>query len=146
MIFHFCLNLHMASFREYNGIYSCKRRLSSLEKPLVGKFNIQLIQYLLRACLRLFKSKQTEVSCDFCEFAFLFVLAWFRVNKLSDTNTDTQALKIPLMQSQRRVPISRIKRIHSRIFSIRSGLPIQLNTGVSKDFKCMQEGRSGFSS
>ncbi|XP_034526466.1 ATP-binding cassette sub-family A member 17-like, partial [Ailuropoda melanoleuca] len=56
---------------------------------------------------------------------------FIRVNKLSDTNTDIQALKIPLMQSQRRVPISRIKRIHSRIFSIRSGLPIQLNTGLS---------------
>ncbi|CAD7683421.1 unnamed protein product [Nyctereutes procyonoides] len=54
-----------------------------------------------------------------------------RVNKLSDTSTDIQALKTSLMQSQLRIPISRIKRIHSRIFSLRSGLPIHMNTGLS---------------
>uniref|UniRef100_A0A8C0M003 ABC transporter domain-containing protein n=1 Tax=Canis lupus familiaris TaxID=9615 RepID=A0A8C0M003_CANLF len=59
-----------------------------------------------------------------------------RVNKLSDTSTDIQALKTSSMQSQLRIPISRIKRFHSRIFSLRSGLPIHMNTGVSKYFKC----------
>uniref|UniRef100_A0A8C0LZ47 ABC transporter domain-containing protein n=1 Tax=Canis lupus familiaris TaxID=9615 RepID=A0A8C0LZ47_CANLF len=54
-----------------------------------------------------------------------------RVNKLSDTSTDIQALKTSSMQSQLRIPISRIKRFHSRIFSLRSGLPIHMNTGLS---------------
>ncbi|XP_072607402.1 ATP-binding cassette sub-family A member 17-like [Vulpes vulpes] len=54
-----------------------------------------------------------------------------RVNKLSDTSTDIQALKTSSMQFQLRIPISRIKRIHSRIFSLRSGLPIHMNTGLS---------------
>ncbi|CAK7304089.1 ATP-binding cassette sub-family A member 17 [Vulpes lagopus] len=53
------------------------------------------------------------------------------VNKLSDTSTDIQALNTSSMQFQLRIPISRIKRIHSRIFSLRSGLPIHMNTGLS---------------
>ncbi|XP_077618904.1 ATP-binding cassette sub-family A member 17-like [Crocuta crocuta] len=57
-----------------------------------------------------------------------------RVNKLADSSTEIQALKIPSIQSHHligRVPVNRIKRIHSRIFSIRSGLPVHPNTGLS---------------
>uniref|UniRef100_A0A8C9DCA9 ABC transporter domain-containing protein n=1 Tax=Panthera leo TaxID=9689 RepID=A0A8C9DCA9_PANLE len=62
---------------------------------------------------------------------------FIRVNKLTDSSTEIQTLKIPSIQSHHligRVPVNRIKRIHSRIFSIPSGLPIHHNTGVSKYF------------
>lgn len=119
--------------------------------PFFGSAIGQLTQYsvnsaLLGACLRLSRSKQTAVSCGFCEFAFLFVSAWFRVNKLSDSNTDVQALKISSTQFQQRVSVSRIKRIQSQIFSMQPGLPVQLNTGVSKNVPRTQESRCTFSS
>uniref|UniRef100_A0A8C8Y9L1 ABC transporter domain-containing protein n=1 Tax=Panthera leo TaxID=9689 RepID=A0A8C8Y9L1_PANLE len=52
---------------------------------------------------------------------------FIRVNKLTDSSTEIQTLKIPSIQSHHligRVPVNRIKRIHSRIFSIPSGLLI----------------------
>ncbi|KAB0401440.1 hypothetical protein E2I00_009224 [Balaenoptera physalus] len=58
-------------------------------------------------------------------------------------------IKLPSFHSHplvSRVPVNRIKRLHSRIFSIRSSLPNQPNTGVSKYFKCMQESRFLFHS
>ncbi|XP_032182961.1 ATP-binding cassette sub-family A member 17-like isoform X2 [Mustela erminea] len=55
---------------------------------------------------------------------------FMRVKKLSDSNTDVQALKISSTQFQQRVSVSRIKRIQSRIFSMQPGLPVQLNTGA----------------
>ncbi|VFV46341.1 atp-binding cassette sub-family a [Lynx pardinus] len=57
---------------------------------------------------------------------------FIRVNKLTDSSTEIQTLKIPSIQSHHLiggVPVNRIKRIHSRIFSIPSGLPIHHNTG-----------------
>ncbi|XP_025772505.1 ATP-binding cassette sub-family A member 17-like [Puma concolor] len=59
---------------------------------------------------------------------------FIRVNKLTDPSTEIQTLKIPSIQSHHLiggVPVNRIKRIHSRIFSIPSGLPIHHNTGFS---------------
>uniref|UniRef100_A0A667IEI3 ABC transporter domain-containing protein n=1 Tax=Lynx canadensis TaxID=61383 RepID=A0A667IEI3_LYNCA len=52
---------------------------------------------------------------------------FIRVNKLTDSSTEIQTLKIPSIQSHHLiggVPVNRIKRIHSRIFSIASGLLI----------------------
>ncbi|XP_057604984.1 ATP-binding cassette sub-family A member 17-like [Hippopotamus amphibius kiboko] len=59
---------------------------------------------------------------------------FIRVSKLVDSSIDMQIIKLPSFHSHplvSRVPVDRIKRLHSRIFSIRSGLPIQPNTGFS---------------
>ncbi|KAB0347715.1 hypothetical protein FD754_012572 [Muntiacus muntjak] len=59
---------------------------------------------------------------------------FIRVNKLMDSNIDLQIIKLPSFHSHplvSRVPVNRIRRLHSRIFSIPSGLPIHPNTGVS---------------
>lgn len=69
-------------------------------------------------------------------------LVWFRVNKLMDSNTDLQIIKLPSFHSHplmSRVPVNRIRRLHSRIFSIPSGLPIHPNTGVSRYIKCKKQ-------
>ena len=69
-------------------------------------------------------------------------LVWFRVNKLMDSNIDLQIVKLPSFHSHplvSRVPVNRIRRLHSRIFSIPSGLPIHPNTGVSRYIKCKKE-------
>ncbi|XP_076998238.1 ATP-binding cassette sub-family A member 17-like isoform X4 [Tamandua tetradactyla] len=57
-----------------------------------------------------------------------------RVNKLVDSSTDLQTVKLPSLHSHSlvdRVPVDRIKRFHSRIFSVQTGLPIKPNTGFS---------------
>ncbi|XP_071067543.1 ATP-binding cassette sub-family A member 17-like [Dasypus novemcinctus] len=59
---------------------------------------------------------------------------FIRVNKLVDSNTDIQAIKLPPVQSESlvdRVPVDRIKRFHSRIFSLKTGLQIIPNSGFS---------------
>ncbi|XP_070316352.1 ATP-binding cassette sub-family A member 17-like isoform X2 [Odocoileus virginianus] len=59
---------------------------------------------------------------------------FIRVNKLMDSNIDLQIIKLPSFHSHplvSRVPVNRIRRLHSRIFSIPSGLPIHPNTGFS---------------
>uniref|UniRef100_F6XIP8 ATP binding cassette subfamily A member 17 n=1 Tax=Equus caballus TaxID=9796 RepID=F6XIP8_HORSE len=64
---------------------------------------------------------------------------FIRVNKLVDSSTDIQAIRLSSVHSQQlinRVPVNRIKGVHSRIFSIQSGLPIQPNTGF--DLLCQQ--------
>ncbi|TKC51398.1 hypothetical protein EI555_019936 [Monodon monoceros] len=74
---------------------------------------------------------------------------FIRVSKLVDSSIDMQIIKLPSFHSHplvSRVPVNRIKRLNSRIFSIQSSLPIQPNTGVSKYFKCMQESRFLFHS
>ncbi|XP_008580260.1 PREDICTED: ATP-binding cassette sub-family A member 3-like, partial [Galeopterus variegatus] len=57
---------------------------------------------------------------------------FIRVCVLADSSTDIPNIKRPSLRSQQlinRVPVDRIKYLHSRIFSIRTGLPIKLNTG-----------------
>uniref|UniRef100_A0AAA9SRL6 ABC transporter domain-containing protein n=1 Tax=Bos taurus TaxID=9913 RepID=A0AAA9SRL6_BOVIN len=59
---------------------------------------------------------------------------FIRVNKLMDSDIDLQIIKLPSFHSHplvSRVPVNRIRRLHSRIFSIPSGLPIHPNTGFS---------------
>ncbi|XP_076998248.1 ATP-binding cassette sub-family A member 17-like isoform X14 [Tamandua tetradactyla] len=59
---------------------------------------------------------------------------FIRVNKLVDSSTDLQTVKLPSLHSHSlvdRVPVDRIKRFHSRIFSVQTGLPIKPNTGFS---------------
>lgn len=105
--------------------------------------------FLYLTQLSFFKSKQNEMCCDFENFYFFLFLVWFRVSKLVDSSIDMQIIKLPSFHSHplvSRVPVNRIKCLHSRIFSIQSSLPIQPNTGVSKYFKCMQESRFLFQS
>uniref|UniRef100_A0A8C6DUL3 ABC transporter domain-containing protein n=1 Tax=Moschus moschiferus TaxID=68415 RepID=A0A8C6DUL3_MOSMO len=59
---------------------------------------------------------------------------FIRVNKLMDSDIDLQIIKLPSFHSHpmvSRVPVNRIRRLHSRIFSIPTGLPIHPNTGFS---------------
>lgn len=82
------------------------------------------------------------MCCDFEKLYFLLSLVWFRVNQLVDSGIDVQAIKNPSVHLHpvvNRVSVDRIKRLHSRIFSLPSGLTIHSNTGVSRYFKCMQE-------
>lgn len=82
------------------------------------------------------------MCCDFEKLYFLLSLVWFRVNQLVDSGIDAQAIKNPSVHLHpvvNRVSVDRIKRLHSRIFSLPSGLTIHSNTGVSRYFKCMQE-------
>lgn len=75
------------------------------------------------------------MCCDFENSHFFVFLVWFRVNKLMDSDIDLQIIKLPSFHSHplvSRVPVNRIRRLHSRIFSIPSGLPIHPNTGVSR--------------
>ena len=82
------------------------------------------------------------MCCDFESSHFFVLLVWFRVNKLMDSDIDLQIIKLPSFPSHplvSRVPVNRIKRLHSRIFSIPSGLPIHPNTGVSRYIKCRKQ-------
>ena len=82
------------------------------------------------------------MCCDFESSHFFVLLVWFRVNKLMDSDIDLQIIKLPSFHSHplvSRVPVNRIKRLHSRIFSIPSGLPIHPNTGVSRYIKCRKQ-------
>ncbi|XP_036135798.1 ATP-binding cassette sub-family A member 17-like, partial [Molossus molossus] len=58
---------------------------------------------------------------------------FLRVCKLADSSTDIQAIKIPSVHSQSlvsKVPVNRFKNLHSSLFSVKSDLPICLNTGL----------------
>ncbi|KAM9208982.1 ATP-binding cassette sub-family A member 17-like [Dugong dugon] len=56
---------------------------------------------------------------------------FIRVNKLVECSTDTQVSKFSINSQTlvNRVPVDKIKRLHSRIFSVQTGLPIEQNTG-----------------
>ncbi|XP_006914256.2 ATP-binding cassette sub-family A member 17 [Pteropus alecto] len=59
---------------------------------------------------------------------------FIRVNQLVDSGIDVQAIKSPSVHLHplvNRVPVDRIKCLHSRIFSLPSGLTIHSNTGFS---------------
>ncbi|XP_047390364.1 ATP-binding cassette sub-family A member 17-like isoform X3 [Sciurus carolinensis] len=59
---------------------------------------------------------------------------FIRVCMLADCSTDMSAKKRPSVSPRSlisRVPVERIKYLHSRIFSVQTGLPITLNTGFS---------------
>nr|KAF6439582.1 hypothetical protein HJG63_000031 [Rousettus aegyptiacus] len=59
---------------------------------------------------------------------------FIRVNQLVDSGIDVQAIKNPSVHLHpvvNRVSVDRIKRLHSRIFSLPSGLTIHSNTGFS---------------
>ncbi|XP_060028541.1 ATP-binding cassette sub-family A member 17-like [Erinaceus europaeus] len=60
---------------------------------------------------------------------------FIKVTQLVDSSQTPQAAKNPSVHSLplvNKVPINRIKRLHSRIFSVWSGLPIKPNTGYKR--------------
>ncbi|KAL6030427.1 hypothetical protein STEG23_011452, partial [Scotinomys teguina] len=60
---------------------------------------------------------------------------FIRVCKLADSSTNILTEKRPSIQPHlriHRVPVDRIKYLHSRIFSVQTGLPIKLNTGLCR--------------
>ncbi|XP_007937859.1 ATP-binding cassette sub-family A member 17-like [Orycteropus afer afer] len=56
-----------------------------------------------------------------------------RVNRLAEPNTDMQLSKLSLARSRpvlTSIPVDNIKRLHTRIFSLQTGVVIQTNTGL----------------
>uniref|UniRef100_A0A8C9PSB4 ABC transporter domain-containing protein n=1 Tax=Spermophilus dauricus TaxID=99837 RepID=A0A8C9PSB4_SPEDA len=79
--------------------------------------------------------KQTELGItSFGASVTTMEEVFIRVCMLADYSTDISAKKQPSIHPYSlisRVPVERIKYLHSRIFSLQTGLPITLNTGFS---------------
>uniref|UniRef100_A0A8C5Z6R0 ATP-binding cassette sub-family A member 3-like n=1 Tax=Marmota marmota marmota TaxID=9994 RepID=A0A8C5Z6R0_MARMA len=79
--------------------------------------------------------KQTELGItSFGASVTTMEEVFVRVCMLADYSTDISAKKQPSIHPHSlisRVPVERIKYLHSRIFSLQTGLPITLNTGFS---------------
>ncbi|XP_052615064.1 ATP-binding cassette sub-family A member 17-like isoform X5 [Peromyscus californicus insignis] len=81
------------------------------------------------------EQKQTELGISALGVSVTTMEEVFiRVCKLADSSTNILTEKRPSIQPHprvHRVPVDRIKYLHSRIFSMQTGLPIKLNTGIS---------------
>ncbi|KAM4813631.1 LOW QUALITY PROTEIN: ATP-binding cassette sub-family A member 17-like [Urocitellus parryii] len=79
--------------------------------------------------------KQTELGItSFGASVTTMEEVFIRVCMMADYSTDISAKKQPSIHPYSlisRVPVERIKYLHSRIFSLQTGLPITLNTGFS---------------
>ncbi|XP_036052341.1 ATP-binding cassette sub-family A member 17-like [Onychomys torridus] len=80
------------------------------------------------------EQKQTELGISALGVSVTTMEEVFiRVCKLADSSTNILTEKRPSIQPHprvHRVPVDRIKYLHSRIFSMQTGLPIKLNTGL----------------